>query len=60
MQPGAINRIIVAAILSCGGFARGDATVEGRVAAPKQQAAPVMNKRYDVVTKAGVVATVRF
>lgn len=38
-------------------FARGQAAVEGRVALPKAQAAPVMNKRYQVVTKGGVIST---
>jgi plastocyanin len=38
-------------------FACGQAVVEGRVALPKAQAAPVMNKRYQVVTKGGVIST---
>jgi hypothetical protein len=33
------------------------ATVEGRVALPKTSSAPVMNKRYEVVTKGGVIRT---
>ena len=33
------------------------AAVEGRVALPKTHAAPVMNKRYEIVTKGGVLAT---
>ena len=37
------------------GFA--EATVEGRVTLPKGRHAPVMTKRYEVVTKGGVVAT---
>lgn len=37
--------------------AAGQATVEGRVELPKQRTAPVMTKRYEVVTKGGVVAT---
>jgi len=39
------------------GSAWGQAAVEGRVTLPKSQSAPVMNKRYEVVSKAGVVAT---
>lgn len=35
----------------------GQATIEGRVDLPKAKSAPVMNKRYQVVTKAGVIAT---
>ena len=33
------------------------ATVEGRVALPKSHYAPVMNKRYEIVTNAGVLST---
>ncbi len=36
---------------------RGEATVEGVVALPKSEAAAVMTKRYQVVTKAGMIAT---
>lgn len=35
----------------------GQAIIEGRVDLPKAKSAPVMNKRYQVVTKAGVIAT---
>jgi plastocyanin len=34
----------------------GEATISGRVQLPKARSAPVMNKRYEVVTKGGVVA----
>ena len=37
--------------------ARAQAVIEGRVTLPKAHAAPVMNKRYDIVTKGGVIAT---
>ncbi len=37
--------------------ARAQATIEGRVALPKTRSAPVMTKRYEVVTKGGVLAT---
>ena len=37
--------------------ARAQAVIEGRVTLPKAQAAPVMNKRYEIVTKGGVIAT---
>jgi hypothetical protein len=33
------------------------AVIEGRVTLPKTQSAPVMNKRYEIVAKAGVLAT---
>ena len=33
------------------------ATIEGRVELPKTKSAPVVTKRYDVVTKGGVLAT---
>ncbi|HVT72490.1 MAG TPA: carboxypeptidase regulatory-like domain-containing protein [Lacunisphaera sp.] len=36
---------------------RADSAVEGRVALPKARSAPVMNKRYEVVTKAGILST---
>src|SRR5437588_4229281 len=34
-----------------------EATVEGRVELPKSHSAPVMTKRYEIVTKGGVLAT---
>src|SRR4051794_24199403 len=34
-----------------------DATIEGHVELPKAHAAPVVVKRYEIVTKGGVVAT---
>jgi plastocyanin len=37
--------------------ARGDATIEGRVPLPKARAAPVMNRRYEIVAKGGVLST---
>jgi hypothetical protein len=36
---------------------RAGAVVEGRVALPKTHAAPVMNKRYEIVTAAGILST---
>jgi plastocyanin len=36
---------------------RGQAVIEGRVALPKSQSAPVVTKRYQIVTKAGIIAT---
>lgn len=37
--------------------ARGQATIEGRVELPKNRTAPVMTKRYEVVSKGGVLST---
>jgi plastocyanin len=36
---------------------RAQATIEGRVELPKSRSIPVMTKRYEVVTKGGVLAT---
>lgn len=36
---------------------RAEATIEGRVTLPAARTAPVMNKRYEIVTKGGVIAT---
>jgi plastocyanin len=44
-------------LLNTGGFARADAVIEGRVELPKAHSAPVVTKRYEIVTKGGVVAT---
>jgi plastocyanin len=50
-------------LLSCALLAIGiklalaQATVEGRVELPKSRSAPVMTKRYEIVTKGGVLAT---
>ena len=38
-------------------FASAQAVIEGRVELPKTHTAPVMTKRYEIVTKGGVVAT---
>ncbi|MHA3772176.1 carboxypeptidase regulatory-like domain-containing protein [Verrucomicrobiota bacterium sgz303538] len=47
--------ILIFAVLS--GICSGQATVEGRVELPKSRGATVMNKRYEVITKGGVVST---
>ncbi len=38
-------------------LARAQATIEGTVNLPKEQTAPVMTKRYEIVTKGGVLST---
>jgi plastocyanin len=54
-----IHPAAICALILLGFTARGDAqaTVEGLVALPKSEAAAVMTKRYQVVTKAGMIAT---
>jgi hypothetical protein len=50
--------LAVLSLLACSlGPLRGQAVIEGRVALPKSRAAPVMVKRYEIITKGGVVAT---
>jgi len=45
------------ALLALGGVVSAEATIEGRVELPKAHAAPVVAKRYEIVTKGGVVST---
>ena len=47
--------LAVAAVVLCG--AAHAASIEGRVALPKSRATPVVNQRYEIVTKAGVLST---
>jgi len=49
--------IALLALAGCATGARAQAVIEGRVDLPRAKSAPVMNKRYQVVTKAGVLAT---
>lgn len=39
------------------GLLYAQATIEGRVALPKSRSTPVMSKRYEIVSKGGVIAT---
>ena len=48
---------VLFALLAVVAASRADIVVEGRVQLPNTRHAPVMNKRYDVVTKGGVIAT---
>jgi hypothetical protein len=48
---------VLAALLLMPAFCRAEAAIEGHVELPKSRTAPVMNKRYEVVTKGGIVAT---
>ncbi len=49
--------VVVAVLVLVGVSARGEAMIEGRVALPKARSTPVMNQRYEIVSKGGVVAT---
>jgi len=44
-------------LASLPGVACAQAVIEGRVPLPKTRSAPVMNMRYEIVTKAGVLST---
>ena len=44
--------LLVAAVIG-----RADAVIEGRVTLPKTRFTPVVNQRYEIVSKAGVIAT---
>jgi len=47
---------IAGVILALAGAARAESVIEGRVVLPKTRTTPVVNKRYEIVTKGGVVA----
>ncbi|MDB6093442.1 MAG: hypothetical protein JWM32_1004 [Verrucomicrobia bacterium] len=47
--------VFIGAVLAPG-LGRAESVVEGRVPLPKARTAPVMNKRYEIVSKGGVVA----
>lgn len=49
--------ILIGIALASAPAARAQATIEGRVELPKTRAAPVMTKRYEVITKGGVLST---
>jgi hypothetical protein len=48
---------LVIALMALPGIASAQAAIEGRVTLPKARAAPVVNKRYEIVTQGGVIAT---
>ena len=52
-----LSSLILLGILLAPAAARADAVIEGKVELPKSRVAPVMNNRYEVVTKGGIVAT---
>ncbi len=49
--------LVLGTCLLAGETAHAQATIEGKVALPKSSAPPVMNRRYEVVTKGGIMAT---
>ena len=53
--PAALSWLFATALLSSAALA--EVVIEGRVALPKSRSAPMVNRRYEVVTKGGVVAT---
>src|SRR5436190_592768 len=50
-------RFAFLALLAMSRFAFAQASVEGRVQLPKTKSAPVMTKRYEIVTSGGVLST---
>jgi plastocyanin len=52
--PSPLALVLLAALLP--NNTRAQAVIEGRVELPKTHSAPVMNQRYEIVTKAGVLA----
>jgi plastocyanin len=48
---------LILGLLLLGSAVRGEIAIEGRVELPKTRSAPVMNQRYEIVTKGGIVAT---
>ena len=49
--------ILLAALVLGPAVCRGQTTLEGKVELPKTHFAPVVNERYEIVSKAGVLAT---
>lgn len=54
-----LRRILLAILAAApmGEICRAEAVVEGLVALPPSHAAPVMNKRYEIVTQGGILST---
>ena len=49
--------VAVSLLMTAAGGVRAQAVIEGRVELPKTHSAPVVNKRYEIVSKGGVVST---
>lgn len=56
MNPRSLLRLGLVLALSSGAL-RAQAVIEGRVPLPKSRAAPVVSKRYEIVTQGGVLST---
>lgn len=54
-MPRLLPMLLIALCLAAAG--RAESVIEGRVALPKARSAPVVNKRYEIVTRGGEVAT---
>lgn len=52
-----MKRLLLLAALSWMACALSAATIEGRVTLPKARATPVVNQRYEIVAKSGVLST---
>ncbi len=48
---------ILAALVCAPAFCSGQVTIEGHVELPKSRFAPVVNERYEIVSKAGILST---
>lgn len=48
--------LMLSGLLGCSKIALAQATIEGRVELPKSRSAPVVTKRYEIVTKGGVLS----
>jgi plastocyanin len=56
MKPSLLH-IVPCALAMLGGFVSAEVTIEGRVELPKARGAPLVTKRYEIITKGGVVST---
>jgi len=56
MKPSLLHTVLCL-LAAPGGYASAEATIEGRVELPKAHAAPLVTRRYEIVTKGGVVST---
>ena len=52
-----LPRLAACLLLWFGGVCSADTVIEGRVELPKTRTAPVVTKRYEIVSKGGVIAT---
>lgn len=57
VQPRAVLRCLIFMVMLAPCAVRAQSVIEGRVELPKSRSAPVMNKRYEIVSKGGVLST---